>query len=349
MTDDSELIIQMDEPKSEFECAHFDITDEMLEKADIAAYLSDQKVKDGDGKKKPYNEKTVPEKAVYVKIPASKNGGVEIWLDTDTCTWDSSFKFENRPCKLSFDQMKQFFKSEFYRKLTVALSKKWPVSDPTFSRLMDGVVARRMRVGFEDAGSTPNLAEVDMPGKRVDLANCDVTGDGERDYSSTGRKIIKDFGDAGVQGKSGEYYCWPNPNFPYKWSQWKDWKKIKPLCKMYFKYNNRRYMISLSPFEEKGENRGFRGADCDWDPPLAWLTPGECDMIVKLSIVRKFIKRCIQIIRGYVDQDAEDIYERINNKDKITLDEIRQTQSVIKHTVNTALRNEQADTYCFED
>lgn len=45
---------------------------------------------------------------------------------------------------------------------------------------------------------------------------------------------------------------------------------------------------------------------------------------------------------------AEDIYKRINNKDKITLEEIRKTLRVIKHVVNTALKDHAADTYCFE-
>jgi len=46
---------------------------------------------------------------------------------------------------------------------------------------------------------------------------------------------------------------------------------------MTFKYNGRKYMISASLFDEQFDNRGFRGGDCDYKPPFAWLTPDECD------------------------------------------------------------------------
>ena len=157
-----------------------------------------------------------------------------------------------------------------------------------------------MRIGFSGEELQDKLQEVDQPGKRVDLANKDLTGDGKRDYTSTGRRIVK-FGDMGVKGNSGEYYCWPNPKFPFKWSQWKDWKKIKPLCKMAFKHNGRRYMVSLSLFDENFDNRGFRGADTQWTPPLAWLTPGECAEVMELNIVRKFTKECMRRIKKYLD------------------------------------------------
>jgi hypothetical protein len=81
----------------------------------------------------------------------------------------------------------------------------------------------------------------------------------------------------GVNGKSGEYFCWPRKGKEFKWNSWKDWKKIKPFAKMYFKHNGRRYMISISLFDEQFDHRGFRGADVDWTPPFAWTTPEECD------------------------------------------------------------------------
>jgi hypothetical protein len=39
-------------------------------------------------------------------------------------------------------------------------------------------------------------------------------------------------------------------------------------------------MISLSLFDEEFENRGFRGADTQWTPPLAWLTHEECSQVL---------------------------------------------------------------------
>ena len=52
-------------------------------------------------------------------------------------------------------------------------------------------------------------------------------------------------------------------------------------------------------------------------------------------------------MKPYLDMSAEEVYEKINNKDKITLDEIRKTKRVIKHVVDVALKQYQADTYCF--
>lgn len=82
---------------------------------------------------------------------------------------------------------------------------------------------------------------------------------------------------------------------------------------MTFVYNGRKYMISLSLFDEMFEDRGFRGADLTWTPPLAWLTPGECDDIIKLSITRKFVNLCITRIKQYLDLTPEEVYEKINN------------------------------------
>lgn len=107
------------------------------------------------------------------------------------------------------------------------------------------------------------------------MANQDVTGDGKRDYSGSGRKIIT-FGDMGVKSNSGMYFCWPRRGKEFKWNTWSDWTKIKPFARMTFVYNGRKYMISLSLSDEDLDNRGFRGADLTWTPPLAWLTPSEC-------------------------------------------------------------------------
>nr|DAF73094.1 MAG TPA: hypothetical protein [Caudoviricetes sp.] len=96
----------------------------------------------------------------------------------------------------------------------------------------------------------------------------------------------------GVKGGSGRYYCWPRKGKEFKWNSWKDWRKLKPFCKMTFSHNGRQYMISLSLFDEQFENRGFRGADTKWTPPLAWLTHEECSQVLQLSIVRKFLKQC---------------------------------------------------------
>lgn len=338
-------------PRDEMECARFDIDDGLLEKAKIVAYMYGQTIENAEGEDKPYNPKTFPEKAIDIVVKASDDFIIDIFLDAESMEWDSRFRYGGRVCCLSPDQMGQFFSTEFYGKMTDSLARKWPITDPTFGRMFDAVLGKRMKVGLTEedlSGLDEDDAQVDQPGKRTDLANKDTTGDGQRDYTSTGRKI-RTFGDNGVKGNSGRYYCWPNPKFPFKWSQWKDWRKIKPLCKMSFVYNGRRYGIALSLYDENFDNRGFRGYDADWRPPLGWLTPGETDQIMNLSIVKKFTRQCVKNIKKYVGMSAEEVYKRINNKDKVTLDEIRKTMRVIKHVVNTALKDHSADTYCFEN
>lgn len=349
---DMEEVFKALPPEHEFECARFDITDEFLSKAKIVAYMYGQTIENPQGEEKPYNPKTFPEKAIDIIVKASDDFIVEFFLDSKRMAWDSRFRYDGKVCTLGPDQMEQFFASSFYAKMVESLKRKWPMTDPTFGRMFEAVLRKRMRIGLSEQElgglDEDDRGQVNQPGKRTDLANKDLTGDGIRDYTSTGRKIQK-FGDNGVKGNSGEYYCWPNPKFPFKWSQWKDWKKIKPLCKMSFVYNGRRYGIALSLFDENFENRGFRGYDADWRPPLGWLTPGEADQIMQLSIVKKFTRQCVKNIKKYISMSAEDVYERINNKDKITLEEIRKTIRVIKHVVNTALKDHSADTYCFED
>lgn len=48
------------------ECISIDITDEMLQSAKIAAYMSNQVIENPYGKMKPYNPKSFPSKAVVV-------------------------------------------------------------------------------------------------------------------------------------------------------------------------------------------------------------------------------------------------------------------------------------------
>ena len=334
-------------PRDIFECAQIDITDELLEKAKIIAYMYNLQIKNDRKELKPYMPKFFPEKAIDIVIKLSNKSNINIFLLTKTGEWDSEFLFNDKKCKLSAEQFGQFFSTDFYRKMLESLSKKWPTTDSMYRGLLKACVHKKMRIGFSEEEFQDNILEVDQPHKNKKLANTDINKDGERDYTSTGRQILH-FTDMGVSSNSGEYYCWPNPKYPFKWSQWKDWTKIKPLCKMSFKYNSRNYMVSLSLFDENFENRGFRGADTDWTPPLAWLTPGECDEVMQLSIVKKFTKQCIKRIKEYLNMSPEEVYEKINNKDKITVKEIEKTQRVIKHVINSALKQNKADTYCWD-
>lgn len=288
-----------------------------------------------------------PSKAINIILGDFDNFYVSIFFDTKTYSWDSEFIYDNRKCKLSPDQMEKFFCSVFYQRLLKTLEQKWPLSENNYKAIYNACLKKQMKID-PTVSDVISENEVNQPHKRKKFANTDLNLDGKRDYTSTGRKIV-DFSDIGINSKSGEYYCWPNPKMEFKWSQWKDWKKIKPFAKMTFKHNDRRYGISLSLFDENFENRGFRGFDIDWKPPLAWLTPGECKQIMNLTIVRRFLSHCLKRVKKYLRMTPSEVYKKINNQDKITIEEIRQTQRVIKHVVDIVFRKHQADTYQFDD
>ena len=84
----------------------------------------------------------------------------------------------------------------------------------------------------------------------------------------------------------------------------------------------------------------FRGADVDWTPPFAWTTPDECDEIMQLSIVRKFLRQCIKRVRPYADMDPEEVMKKIDKPERVTVKEIEKTQRVIKHVLKTAFKEQ---------
>lgn len=329
------------------ECIDIDITDDMLRGAKIAAYMSNQEMPTQSGKIKPYTPKSFPDKAIVVQF----NYGslpIQIYLDTKECAWNSCFIQDGHIAKLSPEQLDKFFSTQFYANLVDALSKKWPTSDPQYAQLFKAVMECICSTCIREDETTKTLDEVDQPGKKKALANKDVDNDNKRDYAGSGRKIVH-FSDMGVSNKSGEYFCWPRKGKEFKWNSWKDWKKLKPFAKMYFKHNGRKYMISLSLFDEQFDHRGFRGADVDWTPPFAWTTPEECNEIMKLSIVRKFLKQCIKRIQPYLQMTPDEVLKKIDKPERVDVKEIEKTQRVIKHVLNTAFKDQQADDYKYDN
>lgn len=337
-----------------FECFPIQIDDQLLSKARVAAWMFNQQLETPEGKKKPFAPKSFPERAIdiIVKLGSDKDL-LEIYLDPGTMTWNSKIIKDGRFGKLTPEQLDQFFKTEFYKKMVESLSKKWPLTDPKYGKLFQAV--KRMDVSTEISEEEleelneleSSLDEVDQTEKKPELANKDTTGDGKRDYSGTGRKI-QNFSDMGVKGGSGKYFCWPRPGKEFKWNTWKDWHKLKPFCKMSFIHNGRTYMISLSLFDEEFDNRGFRGADTQWTPPLAWLTHEECSQVLQLSIVKKFLKQCQKRVKEYIDMKPEDVMKKIDKPERVDVKEIEKTQRVIKHCINVAFREKQADNYKYE-
>ena len=337
------------------QCIDIQINDDMLKNAKIASYFGNQTFETSTGKKKPYQPKTFPNKAIIVQFEHN-DMPIEIYLDAQEYAWNSRLAIDGEIGKLSPEQLDDFFATNFYAKLIDTIAKRWPTTDPNYSKLYQAMMncISTTRILDDELNSVSqqcdDLKEDDtfnQPHKRSDLANKDVNADRKRDYTGSGRKIVH-FSDMGVSSKGAEYFCWPRKGKEFKWNTWKDWKKLKPFAKMYFKHNGRKYMISLSLFDENFEHRGFRGADVEWKPPFAWTTPEEANQIMKLSIVRKFLKQCVKRVNEYIKMPVEEIYEKIDKKDRIDVKEIEKTIRVIKHVLRVAFKEQQADDYKYD-
>lgn len=315
------------------------IDDNVLKNAQIAAYNVGQTVASPDSRKEiPITPKKFPTKAIDVVFPVQQLL-VEMFFDTNQKKWDSDINIAGQHVKLSPDQMKMFFQTQFYQKLLDKLQKTWPLSDKFYGELYEGLCTKEMNMHEE-----PRIDEERNDKK---MANNDITGDGIRDYTASGRRIVN-FSDNGVSAKGAEFFCWPNEKNVYRWSSWKDWKKIKPLCRMRFYFNDTPYGISLSTLGEDKDyqNRGFRGYSLDPNlPPVQWLTREENESVMKLAIVEKFIKHCIAKIERHLAESPEEIYAKINNPDKITVKEIAKTQHCIRRTLNEVIKERQIDNF----
>ena len=338
-----------------FECFPIQIDDQLLARARVAAWMFNQQLETPEGKKKPFAPKAFPERAIDIIVElGTANDLLEIYLDPKIFAWSSKIVKDGRFGKLTPEQLDQFFQTSFYKRLVEAVAKKWPLSDPKYAQLFKVVKAMDISTDLtaeevEELNELESkLEEVDQTEKKPELANKDLSGDGKRDYSGTGRKI-QNFSDMGVKGGSGRYFCWPRPGKEFKWNTWKDWHKLKPFCKMTFIHNSRHYMITLSLFDEEFDNRGFRGADTQWTPPLAWLTHEECSQVLQLTMVKKFLKQCQKRVKEYIDMDPEEVMKKIDKPERVTVKEIEKTQRVIRHCIKVAFREQQADNYKYEN
>ena len=317
-------------PCDETESIHLDINDELLSHAKLNAYNVGLQATDSRGKEIPVNPKKFPEKAVDIIFPVQQLL-VEVFLDAKTKKWDSNINYNGINVRLSPEQMEQFFMTKFYRKLMAKLQREWPLSDELYGSLYEGVANKEMQIEPKQS-----------------IIESDEENNEERDektHSPSGRKYMN-FGDLGVNGKSARFICWPVQGKEFKWSTWKDWKKIKPLCRMRFKYSNmHEYGVSISVVGQDYELRGFRGYDITAQPPLQYLSVQENDDLMKLSLFNKFVRYCIKRISKYVNMDPEEIYAKINNPEKITVEEIEKTQRMIRNTLNNIIKKKQSDTF----
>jgi septum formation topological specificity factor MinE len=210
------------------------------------------------------------------------------------------------------------------------LQREWPLTDELYGSLYEGIANKEMQTEL-----MPQVTEADDEKESRD----------EETHSPSGRKYMN-FGDLGVNSKSARFICWPFDGKEFKWSSWKDWRKIKPLCRMRFLYSNQHeYGISLSVVGKDYELRGFRSYDLTAQPSLQYLSIQENDDMMKLSLFNKFIRHCISRISKYVSIDPEEVYAKIGKPDKITVDEIAKTQKMIRLTLNNIIKKKQSDSY----
>lgn len=158
------------------------------------------------------------------------------------------------------------------------------------------------------------------------------------------------FSDFGVKHDDNEaYFVWPEIDKEFKWSQWQDWEKISPLMRMRFRHQGHGdyvYGLSLSPFAQNDENRGFRAYNLTLEPKLQYLTPEETQQMMDLSIVQKFLRNALKRLSYFMSIPDEKLVKLIDAPDRVQEDEIRKTKRVIKNTMK-AIRDRRADTYIY--
>ena len=316
------------DPLDETECVNISISDQDLSSSKILCYNAGQTVVDDKGKEQPVNPKKFPDKAIDI-VCQFQGLPVEIWFNPLNMCWDSHLLYNGIEGKLSPEQFGQFFNSMFYMKLLEKVRKLWPLSDKYHADLYQGLMAKQMQVG-------PELPLTEDADEDKDVE--------KRTHTASGRKIVH-FSDQNVSKKDAKFFCWPNTKALYRWSTWKDWKKIRPLCRIRFKHGKITYGISLSAINDDYKNRGFKAYDITTLPHLQWLSKEETHDIMKLSIVDKFIRHCIKKIEDALKLDPEDIYKNINNPEKITVDEIKKTMSVVRKTLNEIIKPKQTDSF----
>jgi hypothetical protein len=50
-------------------------------------------------------------------------------------------------------------------------------------------------------------------------------------------------------------------------------------------------------------------------------------------------------MQKYINMDPNEVFEKINNPDKITIDDITKTQSIISKTLNHIIKKKQPDSF----
>ena len=328
----------MDEEQTKY--SDLTLTDEKLDTANCHIIAYNTHIMEGDGDEGVYNPKNNPDKAVDVVFEFEDGNKVEIFLDPETKEWDS---LVNSDGKLTPDQMGQYFSTGFSHKVDDRLRQMWPESDPYFAELLDAV--QNKKVNCEPLGMMTEDGEF-RKGNIDKEKSREKNAAGKQVYTNSGRKIVS-FSDFGVKHTEDEaYFAWPEKNKEFKWSQWADWNKIRPVLRMRFKHLSYTYGLSLSPIAIDDKNRGFRSYNLDLEPKLQYCTPIETQQMMDLTIVQKFLRNAYKRLNRFVSIPDEELFQKINAPDRCTLDDIRKTKHVIRNTMK-AVKDRRADTYIY--
>ena len=298
------------------------------------------------------NPKNCPEKAVDLEFEFPGGEKVEIFLGGKDLEWDSSVVSGEKSGKLSPDQMGEFFGTKFYKRLYNRLNEMWPCSDEQFGNAIRAINEKRLKLDRipEETLSEDDSGKDDSGKRWFDKDNSRKKNVAGRQVTTrSGRKIVT-FSDFGVKHDDNEaYFVWPELDKEWKWSQWQDWTKISPLMRMRFRHQGKGdyvYGISLSPFAEDDENRGFRAYNLTLEPKLQYLTPEETRQMMDLSIVQKFFRNALKRLSYFMSIPDEKIVELVDAPDRVQIDEVRKTKHVIKNTMK-AIRQKRADSYIY--
>lgn len=181
---------------------------------------------------------------------------------------------------------------------------------------------------------------------------------GEMLTSNSGRKLIHFTDQIVAKGKNEAYYTWPGNIYKkdgksdaYKWSRWHDWNKQRPVARCRFTIGNGIHNdvigLSISPIEDSTDkNRGWISYDLSLTPILQYLTPQETEEILKLSVVRKFIKEAERRMEEVLSIPSEEIYNNLNNKEKCSLEDINKTKQIMKNTL-AAIKDNRVNNFIY--
>lgn len=297
-----------------------------------------------------YNPKSNPDRAIDIEIRPNESDRINIFLDTKSKSWDSEV---NGTSKLSPMQMETFFGTNVYKSIRERVKKDWPLSDDFYRELSEALDTNRLNIGYDEG-----VEKLDEDGE-FRKGNIDKNRSREKNAAGVQKRtnsgrVIVTFSDFGVEKKDlALAYCWPKMDSEFKWSQWNladkvfDESKSNPLfVRMSFFHAGYEYGLNLSLRKEVDEYRGFFGYNLTLEPKIQWTTPVETEEMLQLGIVQKFLKACVKRVSKYINIPPEEVYEKISNKEKITLDQIKNTQAIIRRNL-PLIRDAHSDKFIY--